>query len=105
MWFFLKPRISRTSKGAPEHQVTLPWDDPHHDTEIGTEHLASMSKWITRTALEEGQRKLYPPLPRIYVFCLLTREDTDGVHLPLPNDGDYRSATISFPLEVALFIT
>eukprot|EP01052_Picozoa_sp_SAG31_P027870 SAG31_NODE_2644_length_5315_cov_7.392063_3_plen_387_part_00 len=40
--------------GAPEHQVSLPWDDPHHDTEIGTEHLVSMSKWLTRTAVNEG---------------------------------------------------
>ena len=40
--------------GAPEGQVSLPWDDPHHDTEIGTEHLVSMSKWMTRTAINEG---------------------------------------------------
>lgn len=40
--------------GAPEDQVSLPWDDPHHDTEIGTEHLVSMSKWMTRKAINEG---------------------------------------------------
>ena len=40
--------------GAPEGQVRLPWDDPHHDNEIGTEHLISMSKWLTRTALGRG---------------------------------------------------
>ena len=34
---------------APEGQRKLPWDDPHHDTEIGTEHMVSMSRRLTRT--------------------------------------------------------
>jgi hypothetical protein len=40
--------------GAPEGQVYLPWDDTHHDTEIGTEHLVSMSKYMTRASINEG---------------------------------------------------
>eukprot|EP00039_Didymoeca_costata_P022899 m.5510 g.5510 ORF g.5510 m.5510 type:complete len:676 (-) comp3321_c0_seq1:98-2125(-) len=39
---------------APEGQQQLPWDLPHHDSEIGTEHLVSMSKWITHKALQQG---------------------------------------------------
>ena len=50
-----KPKSGTWVKpGAPEHQVSLPWDDPHHDTEIGTEHLVSMSKCMTKTAINEG---------------------------------------------------
>ena len=49
-----KPASGWIKPGAPEGQVSLPWDDPHHDTEIGTEHLVSMSKWMTRTAINEG---------------------------------------------------
>ncbi len=50
----IKPSTGWARPGAPEHQISLPWDDPHHDTEIGTEHLVSMSKWMTRTAINEG---------------------------------------------------
>jgi hypothetical protein len=32
-----KPSGGWAKAGAPEGQVSLPWDDPHHDTEIGTE--------------------------------------------------------------------
>ncbi len=49
-----KPSSGWARPGAPEHQTSLPWDDPHHDTEIGTQHLVSMSKWMTRTAINEG---------------------------------------------------
>eukprot|EP01043_Picozoa_sp_COSAG02_P076349 COSAG02_NODE_16174_length_1107_cov_1.193452_1_plen_344_part_01 len=49
-----KPVSGWARPGAPEGQPSLPWDDPHHDTEIGTEHLVSMSKWMTRTAINEG---------------------------------------------------
>lgn len=49
-----RPASGWAVPGAPEGQVTLPWDDPHHDSEIGTEHLVSMSKWITHSALSEG---------------------------------------------------
>jgi hypothetical protein len=49
-----RPPTGWSVPGAPEGQVSLPWDDPHHDSEIGTEHLVTMSKWVTRTALHAG---------------------------------------------------
>ena len=101
----VKPAAGWAVPGAPEGQVTLPWDDPHHDAEIGTEHLVSMSKWLTKTALAEGPGD-FGYLKVAAAMMNLTSIARGGLLAQLPGHigiGMHKSQGGATPVTVALF--